>query len=120
MEETASTNSDCLVAAYRRSRQALDQASRQTAGKGSRGRDWVSVDGNLYASLLLIDPGPREKLAGLTLLQRLRCVKRLLNLQETPNALRDISLKWPNDVLVSGKKVSGILLSAMKLTARRW
>ena len=119
MEETASTNSDCLVAA-----QAGDpgklwiRASRQTAGKGSRGRDWVSVDGNLYASLLLIDPGPREKLAGLTFVTALAVREAIAELARDLNALRDISLKWPNDVLVSGKKVSGILLECHEIDGK--
>ena len=119
MEETASTNSDCLAAA-----QAGDQgrlwirAGRQTAGKGSRGRDWVSVDGNLYASLLLIDPGPREKLAGLTFVTALAVREALAELSREAGTVRDISLKWPNDVLVSGKKVSGILLECHEIAGR--
>ncbi|MEZ5871952.1 MAG: biotin--[acetyl-CoA-carboxylase] ligase [Nitratireductor sp.] len=111
MEETASTNADCLEAA--RAGEAGNlwiRAARQTAGKGSRGRDWVSVDGNMYASVLLVDPGEREKLAGLTFVTALAVREAIAEIAREAHAVRDISLKWPNDVLVSGRKVSGILL----------
>lgn len=81
-------------------------AERQTAGRGRRGRNWVSPFGeNLYYSLVLrIDGGMRQLeglslVVGLALLQSLRAA-----------GVVGAGLKWPNDVLVEGRKIAGILL----------
>ena len=56
------TREALALARARRARPALDhRASSQTAGRGRRGRTWVSEPGNLYASLLLTDPAPPER-----------------------------------------------------------
>ncbi|WP_029355806.1 biotin--[acetyl-CoA-carboxylase] ligase [Bosea sp. 117] len=83
-------------------------AERQTAGRGRRGRPWSSEPGNLYASLLLRDAGPRERLPEL-------CFVSALALHDAVRAVTGIdplriALKWPNDVLVDGGKLAGILL----------
>ncbi len=81
-------------------------AQRQSRGKGSRGRSWVSQSGNLYASLLLcIDLTP-EKLTNLTFVASLAAYDTLS--QFIPEG--QLALKWPNDVLLKQAKVSGILL----------
>lgn len=81
-------------------------AERQTSGRGRRGRAWVSPFGeNLYYSLALrIDGGMRQLeglslVVGLALLQTLRAA-----------GVVGAGLKWPNDLLVDGRKVAGILL----------
>ena len=57
LEATDSTNDDACQAARRgRSGPALDHRREQRAGRGRHGRQWSSPQGNLYASLLLIDP----------------------------------------------------------------
>ncbi len=63
-----STNAEALALGARgRARAALGHgASSQTAGRGRRGRTWVSEPGNLYASLLLTDPAPPERFAELS------------------------------------------------------
>jgi BirA family biotin operon repressor/biotin-[acetyl-CoA-carboxylase] ligase len=76
----------------------------QTAGKGRRARPWISPQGNLYASLVMpapADPALRSFAAALALVAALDTVTGL------PAAL---TLKWPNDVLLNGGKVAGILL----------
>jgi BirA family biotin operon repressor/biotin-[acetyl-CoA-carboxylase] ligase len=81
-------------------------AEKQSQGKGSRGRSWVSQPGNLYASLLLcIDSAP-EKLTNLTFVASLATYETLA--QFIPEG--QLALKWPNDVLLKQAKVSGILL----------
>lgn len=79
----------------------------QTAGRGRRGKTWASPAGGLYFSLLL---RPREESlrSGLpaTLVAGLALCEALESL--TPAEVRP-QLKWPNDVLIEGKKVSGIL-----------
>lgn len=109
--ETASTNADALEAARRGEAGGLwVSAGRQTAGRGSRGREWVSLPGNLYASLLLKDPAEARRLPELTFVASLAVRNALAGLAQSRQATRDFSLKWPNDVLCGGRKVSGILL----------
>ena len=81
-------------------------AREQLGGKGSRGRSWVSKPGNLYSSLLLRLNADSEKLATLSFVACLALYETLVHL--VPR--QDISLKWPNDILLKGAKVSGILL----------
>ncbi|MBB3102547.1 BirA family biotin operon repressor/biotin-[acetyl-CoA-carboxylase] ligase [Azomonas macrocytogenes] len=81
-------------------------AERQTAGRGRRGRRWVSPFGcNLYFSLAWpVERGARE-LEGLSLVVGL-AVRHVLQ----GFGLVRVGLKWPNDVLIDGKKIAGILL----------
>jgi BirA family biotin operon repressor/biotin-[acetyl-CoA-carboxylase] ligase len=80
-------------------------ADRQAAGRGRRGRSWVSLPGvGLYASILLRPSVPAERVALVTLAAGLAAA----------DAIRAASgvtgrLKWPNDVLLDGRKVAGVL-----------
>lgn len=113
LDETGSTNTDALKAAEAGEASGLwIAAKRQTGGRGSRGREWVSLEGNLLASLLLRDPGPDNVLAELTFVVALAVREALANIAARQGVSRTISLKWPNDVLVSGRKVCGILLES--------
>lgn len=85
-------------------------ANAQQAGKARRGRSWISEPGNLYASLLLIDPAPPQSLATLPLVVSLALHKAVAALQ--PQLAARLRIKWPNDLLLDGKKLSGILLEA--------
>ena len=80
-------------------------ADRQTAGKGRMGRHWESPAGvNLYASILLRPPIPPFDAPQLTFLSAVavcRAIAACTRLQAT--------VKWPNDVLVNGRKVAGLL-----------
>ncbi len=80
----------------------------QDAGRGRRGRQWVSKPGNLYTSGLYPWNGP-------TVLKPLSSFVVALAVADTLASYIDpakISLKWPNDVLVDGAKIAGILLEA--------
>jgi BirA family biotin operon repressor/biotin-[acetyl-CoA-carboxylase] ligase len=82
------------------------QAGRQTAGRGRWDRKWISdVPGNLCLSLVLKPPGPpgRLPLAGLSQLLALSTCHVLESYGIKP------ALKWPNDVLVNGHKIAGLL-----------
>ncbi|MEC7571593.1 MAG: biotin--[acetyl-CoA-carboxylase] ligase, partial [Pseudomonadota bacterium] len=84
------------------------RADCQSAGRGRRGRTWVSPPGNLYCSLLARPPiSAPAPLATLTFVAAL-AVHQLV--RAALPAARTVALKWPNDVLVDGAKVSGILL----------
>ena len=118
VEETASTNAACLEAA-----KASDpgnlwiRADRQVAGRGSRGRSWVSAPGNLFTSLLLVDPAPVQSLSNLTFVAALAVREALAEVATLHQQSANIALKWPNDVLLSGRKVSGILLESHEIQA---
>lgn len=88
----------------------------QNAGRGRRGRTWVSEPGNLYASLLLTDAGPPERMADLCFVAALSVHDAICEAVRTalPDAAADLSrrltLKWPNDLLLDGAKLAGILI----------
>ncbi|HEX3881614.1 MAG TPA: biotin--[acetyl-CoA-carboxylase] ligase [Stellaceae bacterium] len=85
-------------------------AMTQTAGRGRRGREWVSpATGNLYSSLLWRPDCPVASAAQLGFVAALAVADGLDPLLPPGARLR---LKWPNDVLLNGKKVSGILLES--------
>ncbi len=92
-------------------------AKLQTSGKARRGRKWVSEEGNLFASLLLIDPSTLEKFSTLPFVASLAVAQAI----ETccGNDIPELSIKWPNDVLIGGKKISGILLESTMLAGGR-
>jgi len=78
-------------------------ARRQTAGRGQYGRKWESPEGGLYVSLVSenVPAEWRERLAlaaGLALVEAIGCA--------------GLALRWPNDVMLKGKKVAGILCEA--------
>ncbi|MDB5525098.1 MAG: biotin--[acetyl-CoA-carboxylase] ligase [Rhizobium sp.] len=88
-------------------------ARRQLGGRGRRGRAWISEAGNLYASLLLIDPAPISALGSLPIAVALALYRAVS--AEMPFAGDRLAIKWPNDILIDGKKLSGILIEAENL-----
>ena len=107
VSETASTNDDVALLAREGGAEGLWlRAERQTGGRGRQGRDWHSPPGNLHAStlvrLLPADP-PAPTLA----------LAAAVALHEAVSAyapLDKVTIKWPNDLLVEGAKLAGILL----------
>lgn len=84
-------------------------AKRQTKGRGRRGREWKDPKGNFAATLVLRPTESAEKVA-------LRSFVAALALYDACEALtgrsEGLSLKWPNDVLLNGGKLAGILLES--------
>ncbi|WP_174298190.1 biotin--[acetyl-CoA-carboxylase] ligase [Sphingomonas bacterium] len=107
------------------------RAERQSAGRGREGREWVSPAGNLHASTLVrVRPGDPAA-PGLALVAGVAVAETLATLPfrfaDQPNTIErsidgasspdriapsrgGVALKWPNDVLLAGAKVAGILL----------
>ena len=84
-------------------------ALEQTAGRGRRGHAWASPRGNLYASLILQPGCPASRAAQLGFVAALAVGDTL---GSTSKRLEGVSHKWPNDVLVHGRKIAGILLES--------
>ncbi|MFD1744013.1 biotin--[acetyl-CoA-carboxylase] ligase [Rhizobium helianthi] len=114
--EVTSTNSECLRAAREGDPGMLwITAERQTAGRGRRGRHWASEGGNLYASLLLLDPSDAALLSSLPLAVSVAVHATLKSV--LPSTAEALEIKWPNDVLIGRKKACGILLEAEMLAS---
>jgi len=80
-------------------------AEEQIAGRGRRGRDWLSPKGGIYLSLILYPPV--NLLPSLMMLASLAAVKAI----EKACPLKP-QIKWPNDIFLHGKKVGGILIES--------
>jgi BirA family biotin operon repressor/biotin-[acetyl-CoA-carboxylase] ligase len=116
VDETASTNTDLVarMKALPRERtafgvHAVRAAYRQTAGRGRQGRSWRTTPGHaLTFSLACVLPRPLAGLAGLSLATGVAVVDGLSRL--APGEAARLALKWPNDVLLDGGKLAGILI----------
>jgi BirA family biotin operon repressor/biotin-[acetyl-CoA-carboxylase] ligase len=81
-------------------------AEQQTAGRGRRGREWVSPFGcNLYMTLVRTFGGGAHMLDGLSLVTGLALLEALQR-----HDVKELGLKWPNDLLCKGEKLAGILV----------
>lgn len=80
-------------------------ARQQQGGRGRRGRSWASPPGNLYSSTVLRPECPASRAAELGFVAALA-------VGDLVPPSRAIRLKWPNDVLVDGGKIAGILLES--------
>ena len=84
-------------------------SDRQLQGRGRQGRSWISEAGNLYATLLLtldMPAGAAGSLSVAASLAVLGALKRFIG-----NRAK-LELKWPNDVLIDGRKAAGILVES--------
>ncbi|MFE3837719.1 biotin--[acetyl-CoA-carboxylase] ligase [Pseudogemmobacter sonorensis] len=104
-----STNAECFRRAPGLRAPLWVLADEQTAGRGRRARAWASPRGNFYASLVqrLDDPPARLGLRSFTTALALYDA-----FAEVTGMTAPFALKWPNDVLLNGGKISGILLEA--------
>ena len=91
-------------------------AETQTAGRGRRGRAWVSPGGaNLYLSVLRTFAVVPESLQGLSLAVGVAVARAMQSLD-----VQGIALKWPNDILLGGVKLGGILLEMSGRSRGPW
>ena len=105
LDSCVSTNVECARwAAEGAPTGAVVVALEQTGGRGRRGRIWQSDGGGLYFSVLLRPQIPVERYPVLYLASALAVCMGI----EEESGLR-CAIKWPNDILLNGKKVSGML-----------
>lgn len=117
-QEIDSTNEEAKrLAVGGASHGAFIWGKQQTSGKGRSGREWVSKQGNLFVSVLLCPDVSLKHYQEVSFVAAL-AVKEMLE----PIVGRDyeLSLKWPNDVMLDGKKVAGILLESVKIDNKDW
>ncbi|MEM7404909.1 MAG: biotin--[acetyl-CoA-carboxylase] ligase [Pseudomonadota bacterium] len=106
LDQVGSTNALLLTAPDRFPHGTVLIAEEQTAGRGRRGRTWVSPRGlNVYMSIAYRWHSPFERLQGLSLAIGVALAEALES-----NGARDVAVKWPNDVLLGGAKSCGILV----------
>jgi len=117
-DEIDSTNAEA-----RRRAEAGDEgpvwiaAAVQTAGRGRRGRNWSTERGNLAATLMMTTEAPPLEAAQLSFVAALAAAE-LADACLGPDVAR---LKWPNDVLIHGRKCTGILVeSGARADGRLW
>ena len=109
LDEIDSTNAEA-----RRRAEAGDRgplwitASRQTAGRGRRGRAWETGAGNLAATLLMVTDKPPAEAAQISFVAALAAAD--LASDYVPASL--VTLKWPNDPLIAGRKTAGVLVES--------
>jgi BirA family biotin operon repressor/biotin-[acetyl-CoA-carboxylase] ligase len=82
-------------------------AREQTAGRGRRGRSWFSPHGNLAATLLVRPVRPASEWAQLSFVAALAASDAVSGFVTAP-----VALKWPNDLMIEGRKIAGILLES--------
>ncbi len=92
-------------------------AGTQSKGRGRKTRNWISDEGNLFVSVLVKDMAPPEKLANLSVIAAIAIGECIADIAP---AGCDIKYKWPNDVLINGRKVVGILLESGAYKESHW
>lgn len=104
-EETGSTNTDAKrFGEEGAAHGTVVVADKQNAGKGRRGRAWQSPEGkDIYFTILLRPEFVPDKASGLTLVMALSVA------QAIESCGLEAGIKWPNDVVLNGKKICGIL-----------
>jgi len=116
-ETLDSTNDEaCRLASDGVAEGTVVWAHRQKAGRGRRGRRWQSPEGNLYFSAILRPAASPAVAAQLSLVAAVAMADTLAEL--LPEGA-PVEQKWPNDVLVDGKKIAGILLESSGAVADR-
>lgn len=93
----------------------------QTQGKGRKKKFWQSISGNMHASILLSPELPLGRLTELSFLTAVAVHDAIIECTcDCKAPSNDVTLKWPNDVLINGKKIAGILLESMKVDNRNY
>jgi BirA family biotin operon repressor/biotin-[acetyl-CoA-carboxylase] ligase len=110
-ETLGSTNAEALARSRAGERGPLwITAAVQSAGRGRRGNAWVSTPGNLFATLLLTEPSEPAVASQLSFVAALALHDAVAECAPQVGPL--LKVKWPNDLLLGGAKLAGILIEA--------
>jgi BirA family biotin operon repressor/biotin-[acetyl-CoA-carboxylase] ligase len=116
-DRIGSTNAEAKrLAAQEAPEGLLIVAAEQTEGRGRRQREWLSPPGNLYLSLLLRPDRPMPAALNVGFVAGIAVAEAIADCLPKDAEIR---LKWPNDVLIGGRKVAGILLESDSLADGR-
>lgn len=116
-----STNSEAL----RLAKLGVDEnyvilSESQTFGRGRYGRMWDSAPGNLYMSILLNSDIFFSIQSELSFVASLSVYDAIKNMLQEKNLSFEMRLKWPNDIMINGAKIAGILLESIKYNDRHY
>ena len=113
-DEIDSTNSEGLrLAQICRAGNFVVWARSQTKGRGRESKAWESERGNLFLSILLNENIPTTRQPQFSFITALAAYDLIYALTRQSGTSFKIQLKWPNDILVDNKKISGILLESL-------
>jgi len=110
LARTDSTNAEAMRLAPSLSGSAWIMTHEQVAGRGRRGREWVMPAGNFAGTLVLRPKGGPEAAAQLSFVAALALYDAL---SDACGPAARLAIKWPNDVLLNGGKIAGILLESI-------
>ncbi len=101
--EVSSTNDVAKERSFDTKENLVIVADNQYMGRGRRGNKWVSQSGNLFFSQMFLAKTTNSNLAFVASLSLVEAIKNI-------SQIKNISLKWPNDILIDMKKVAGMLI----------
>ncbi len=111
LKEVKSTNDEAIkIIKSKKNKQGIVVSNLQTKGKGTMGKKWVSQKGNFFASIFFELKQSMPKPNEFSLINPI-IIKNILN----KYSRFEVKIKWPNDLLIKSKKVSGILQELIKL-----
>ena len=111
LDSVGSTNTEAKKLFFQQEKEGLIViAKRQTAGRGRKGRPWLSPIGGLYFSIILKPRLGTENAPLLGLLSACAVARSLAAV-----GVENVRLKWPNDVLIGESKIAGILSEALSI-----
>ncbi len=109
-ESLASTNEEALrLASDGAAEGTVVQARRQQAGRGRHGRRWISEEGNLYCTTVIRPRCPPAQAAAVGFVAAVAASEAI---DRAAGEGRRTAIKWPNDILLEGRKIAGILIEA--------
>lgn len=121
LEEIDSTNTEALRLANAGAKdQLVIVAKKQTSARGQNAREWVSLDSNLHASILIQSDVNRKRLPELSFLMANAMHEAVTFCAKQQNISLNLSLKWPNDILIDDKKLAGILLESINIDNKNY
>ncbi len=118
LTETGSTNAEAMRLAQSGEQGPLwVTATSQTGGRGRHGREWLSLEGNLFASLMVTLACEPTEIAVTSLLAGVALADATETVLRTSSAVVEPRLKWPNDLMLDNAKCAGILVETSSRSA---